>query len=165
VTAMVVKFVARDGATPKDVVTSDAVLYQNTAAAADTIYGRSDTQNRLESDTADNLIWEQFAKPTNPRITFHTETTATPLCRVTELAKTEASRTISNSNKTIIVLAGRSRRMAVESLYGELRGLITESQSSISTSVPKTLGDVGAALVATNVKASLLILQAAPNHD
>ena len=142
-------------------------LYSQTAAAADTIYGRSDTQNRLESDTADNLMWEQFAKPTriNPRITFHTETTATPLRKVTELAKTEASRTISNSNKTIIVLAGRSRRMAVESLYGELPSLITETQSSISTSVPKTLGDVGAALVATNVNASLLILQAAPNHD
>jgi hypothetical protein len=49
-------------------------------------------------------------------------------------------------------------------LHGELGGLITDS-GSISVHVPKTLGDVGAALVATNVKASLLILQAAPNHD
>jgi len=55
--------------------------------------------------------------------------------------------------------------MAVESLYNELRTVITESGSSISTSVPKTLGDVGAALVATNVNASLLILQAAPNLE
>ena len=84
---------------------------------------------------------------------------------MTELARTEAATRISGSDKTLIVLVGRSRRMAVESLYGELPSLITETQSSISTSVPKTLGDVGAALVATNVNASLLILQAAPNHD
>lgn len=71
----------------------------------------------------------------------------------------------SSSSKTMIVLAGRSRRLAVESLHQELRGLIIESGSSISTSVPKTLGDVGAALVATSVNASLLIVQAAPNHD
>jgi hypothetical protein len=62
----------------------------------------------------------------------------------------------------MIVLIGRSRRMAVETLYSEFQSLITDSGSSISTSVPKTLGDVGAALVATGVNASLLILQAAP---
>jgi len=176
VTATVVRFATRDGPTPRDaeniksLLPTNAVLpptYQNTAAAADTVYGQSNTQTRLESDTADNLTWEQFTKPTktNSRITFRTETTSTPLRRVTELAKTEASTAISSSNKTMIVLAGRSRRMAVESLHSELHGLITESGSLISTSVPKTLGDVGAALVATQVNASLLILQVAPNHD
>lgn len=83
---------------------------------------------------------------------------------MTELARTEAATRISGSDKTLIVLVGRSRRMAVESLYRELGSLITESGSSISTSVPKTLGDVGAALVATNVNASLLVLQAAPDQ-
>lgn len=79
------------------------------------------------------------------------------------MAKAEAALRASGSNKTMIVLAGRSRRMAVESLHSEFRGLMTDSGSFISTSVPKTLGDVGAALVATSVDASLLILQAA--HD
>lgn len=65
----------------------------------------------------------------------------------------------------MIVLAGRSRRMAVESLHNELVGLINDSGSTISAPVPKTLGDMGAALVLTSVNASLLVLQAAPNND
>ena len=141
---------------------------QVTAAAADTVYGQSNTQMRLESDTADNLTWQQFAKPTTPnsRMTLLTETTLTPLGRAIELIKAEATlRSSRSNNKTMIVLAGRSRRMAVESLHSELSGLINDSGSSISTSVPRTLGDMGAALVLTNVDASLLILQAAPNRD
>jgi hypothetical protein len=135
---------------------------QTAAAAADTIYGQSNTQIRLESNTADNLTWEKFTKP-NSRVTFHTETTLKPLARAIELAKGEAASRTSSSSKTMIVLAGRSRRMAVESLHSELCGLITDSGSSINATVPKTLGDVGAALVLTHVNASLLVLQAAPN--
>ena len=136
---------------------------QQTAAAVDTIYGQSNTQTRLESDTADNLTWAQFTNPmtTNPRVTFHTETTLTPLTAVVDMIKAEATlRAL--SSKTMIVLVGRSRRMAVESLYGEFHALIAKSASSISSSLPKTLGDVGAAMVATSVNASLLVLQAAP---
>ena len=123
---------------------------------------------RLESDTADNLTWQQFAKPTTPnsRMTLLTETTLTPLGRAIELIKAEATlRSSRSNNKTMIVLAGRSRRMAVESLHSELSGLMNDSGSSISTSVPRTLGDMGAALVLTNVNASLLVLQAAPSYD
>jgi len=60
----------------------------------------------------------------------------------------------------MIVLLGRSRRMAVEDLKGELKELC-ESGPAIGSSVSKTLGDVGAALVGKNVNASLLVLQAA----
>ena len=188
VTATVVRLVMKNGATLRDaeniksaspgntalypnvsdIIGSDVllltiVLFQQTMAAADTIYGQHTTQTRLESDTADNLTWEQFVNPTttNSRITYHTETTLTPLTEVIELAKAEATSRTSSSNKTMIVLAGRSRRMAVQSLYSEFNSLITESGVSITSSVPKTLGDVGAALVATGVNASLLILQAA----
>ena len=91
--------------------------------------------------------------------------TSSPLARAIDLAKAEAALRTSSSSKTMIVLTGRSRRMAVESLHRELCGLVTESGSSISAPVPKTLGDVGAALVLTNVNASLLVLQAAPNND
>ena len=41
----------------------------------------------------------------------------------------------------------------------ELQQLIVESGSPIGSSVSKTLGDVGAALVATSTNASLLVLQ------
>jgi hypothetical protein len=60
----------------------------------------------------------------------------------------------------MIVLLGRSRRMAVEDLKGELKDL-GASGPAVGSSVAKTLGDVGAALVGRNVNASLLVLQAA----
>lgn len=56
---------------------------------------------------------------------------------------------------------GRSRRMAVDSLAGELKAIIASTGSSIGSSVARTLGDVGAALVAGGVGVSLLVLQAA----
>ncbi|KAF9527956.1 cation/H+ exchanger [Crepidotus variabilis] len=138
-----------------------------TIGAADTIYGQHSTQTRLASDTADNLLWSKYTSSTAvedalTRITFKTETSATPLHRVTNLVREEAAISLARSGRTLIALVGRSRRLAVESLQAELKALTTEASSAITSSVPKTLGDVGAALVATNVNASLLIMQAAP---
>ncbi|TFK29022.1 cation/H+ exchanger [Coprinopsis marcescibilis] len=141
-----------------------------TVAAADTVYGAHTTQTRLASDTADNLLWERYTNPTNThsatitsaisRITFSSQDSATPLRTVTELVKGEVEKAATVLGRTVIVLAGRSRRMAVEPLGRELRQFITETGSHIGSSVPKTLGDVGAALVITKTDASLLILQA-----
>ena len=127
----------------------------------------------MNSDTADNLLWDQLALPAASRpagvasalsrITFRTESTPAPLRHITELAKAEVRASSSQSEKTLIVFAGRSRRLAAEVLGGELRALTGELGLALSSSVPKTLGDVGAALVATNVKASLLVFQAAPS--
>jgi len=146
--------------------------------AADTIYGQHSTQTRLASDTADNLLWSKYTYTSPPhyhhhhpnitsalsRISFRTENASKPLQHVVQLAKVEASTAIARSGKTLVVLVGRSRRLAVEELGGELRGVTSEAASAIGSSVPKTLGDVGAALVATNVDASLLVLQAAPSR-
>jgi hypothetical protein len=97
-----------------------------------------------------------------------------PLWRAIELIKAEvslrSSGTSNNKKKTMIVLAGRSRRMAVESFRNELGGMMNDASAGSTTtttvttvmnaSVPKTLGDMGAALVLNNVNASLLVLQA-----
>lgn len=77
-------------------------------------------------------------------------------------AEAAASQADSFHSKMLIVLAGRSRRIAVEYLSAEL-SILTSDGSSVSSAVPRTLGDVGAALVATGVNASLLILQASPS--
>lgn len=150
-------------------------LFQQTMAAADTIYGHHNTQMRLNSDTADSLLWDSLVDPTSSRpanvaaalarIEFRTESSPAPLRRITELAKAEASASTARlaSERTLIVFIGRSRRLAVEALGGELLALTAELGQTFSSSVPKTLGNVGAALVATNVKASLLVLQAAPS--
>lgn len=141
---------------------------------ADTIYGQHSTQTRLASDTSDNLLWNKYTTPTYShssqvttaltRITFHDENTLQPLRRVVELAKETAALSIAQSGKTLIVLVGRSRRLAVESLKEELRNITVETSSAVGSSVPKTLGDVGAALVSTHVNASLLVFQAAPSR-
>ncbi|KAF8076796.1 Sodium/hydrogen exchanger family-domain-containing protein [Lyophyllum atratum] len=131
-----------------------SVALHQTVAAADTVYGQHNTQTRLASDTADNLTWDPIS-----RITFSTISSAKPLHTIVELVAKEASQ--STPVRNIIVVAGRSRRMAVESHKSELQEVITEAGASIGSSVPKTVGDVGAALVASNTAASLLILQAA----
>lgn len=140
-------------------------------AAADTVYGAFNTQTRLASDTADNLIWEKYTNPDSHavppsvrvalgRISFSTKTSAKPLHIAVELVRAEIT---SNqvTPRSFVVLVGRSRRLAVENLGAELRQLIAEVGSQMGSSVPKTVGDVGAALVASNVDASVLVLQAA----
>ena len=51
--------------------------------------------------------------------------------------------------------------MAPEALGAELRTLLTTIGAQLAGSVPRTIGDVGAAFVASNVDASLFVLQAA----
>ncbi|KAG5648714.1 hypothetical protein DXG03_000061 [Asterophora parasitica] len=143
------------------------ILHQ-TIAAADTVYAQNSPQTRLASNTADNLTWDRYASPSTTRdldttsaisrITFSTITSAKPLHTIVEMVVKESSQ---SSPKNLIVVAGRSRRMAVESHKAELQQVIAEAGASIGSSVPKTVGDVGAALVASNTAASLLILQAA----
>ena len=65
-----------------------------------------------------------------------------------------------HSQSRLLVVLGRSRRMAAESHTEELQVLLAEKSSSLSSEVLKTLGDVGSAFVTGNVNASLVILQA-----
>lgn len=125
----------------------------------------------MTSDTADNVIWDRYTRHAADtktvsalsRITFSVQDSAQPLHTVIDLVKAQVTGVAAKRN--LVVLAGRSRRMAVESHKVELQELITEQGSSIGSSVPKTLGDVGAALVAAGTTASLLILQAAVSHS
>ncbi|KAG6878827.1 hypothetical protein C0992_007405 [Termitomyces sp. T32_za158] len=153
----------------KDVIdaSSSVPIVLQTLAAGDTVYAQHDTHTRLASETADNLTWDRYATASTShdtetaaalsRISFRTVETATPLHTIIEYT-TKVPQT--DSARDLIVVSGRSRRMAVEAHAAELKTLITEAGASISSSVPKTLGDVGAALVASNTRASLLIIQA-----
>ncbi|KAG6872564.1 hypothetical protein C0995_008837 [Termitomyces sp. Mi166 len=156
----------------KDLVdtSSPIPIVLQTIAAGDTVYASQDTHTRLASETADNLAWERYASifPSHDaetaaalsRISFTTLQTSTPLRAIIEYTTKIPQ---AESARDTIVVAGRSRRMAVEAHAAELQKVITEAGASISSSVPKTLGDVGAALVASNTRASLLVLQATGN--
>ncbi|KAK0491525.1 Sodium/hydrogen exchanger family-domain-containing protein [Armillaria novae-zelandiae] len=137
-----------------------------TVAAADTMYGYQNTQTKLASDTADNLIWSKYTSTPLPghtpaitsalsRITFSTQEAHEPLRAVLDLVN------VGGGGTNVIVVMGRSRRMAVESHKKELAKIVAEKGGSIGSSVAKTLGDVGAALVADGARASLLVVQAA----
>ncbi|KAJ3835399.1 Sodium/hydrogen exchanger family-domain-containing protein [Lentinula raphanica] len=143
------------------------LFLNNTIAGADTVYGNMNTQTRMASDTADNLIWERYASPTAAtripslssalsRVTFETMQSSKPLQSVVDLF---SGTRVQNTGRSVVAVLGRSRRMAVERLDGELRSIMTQRGAAMNSTVKKTLGDVGAALVATDVNASLLVVQ------
>jgi len=139
----------------------------------DTVYPQHNTQNRLQSETADNLVWNQMTSSSESqppairsalsRITFVEVSSPAPLAEVLKRCNVEHG-TATSSNKALLVVAGRGRRMAAESHTDELRGLIAGlSTSSIGGEVRRTVGDVATAFVATGAKASLFVLQASEN--
>lgn len=73
-----------------------------------------------------------------------------------ELAGGEPSRT----SKPLLVVAGRSRRMAIESHARELKQLTSERNASLPSDVAKTFGDVASAFVVAGSSASLIVTQA-----
>lgn len=63
--------------------------------------------------------------------------------------------------RTLVVVIGRSRRLATETHHAELLQIVSERGAGVgSDSVSRTLGDVGAALVTAQTNASLMVMQA-----
>lgn len=120
----------------------------------------------MQSDTADNFLWDRVTSTNSSfsaedraamsRISFRSESVVRPLHRMLELANSEASRT----SKPLLVVAGRSRRMAVESHKRELQQFVTERGASLASEVSNTLGDVASVFVVVGGNASLVVMQA-----
>jgi hypothetical protein len=89
------------------------------------------------------------------RINFEEQSSMKPLHTIVDIASTDAK------TKRVLVVVGRSRRMATEFHQIELRQILTENNVSIRSEVPKTLGDVATAFVAGCTDASILVMQAA----
>ena len=130
------------------------------------MYSQLGTQVRIQSDTADNILWDRVTSPNSSfdaevraaltRISFQRESAAQPLHRMLELVEDEASRT----SKPVLVVAGRSRRMAVESHSAELHQLGVERNASLASEISKMFGDVGSAFVVAGGNVSLVVTQA-----
>ncbi|KAF8638567.1 hypothetical protein AX17_002110 [Amanita inopinata Kibby_2008] len=138
--------------------------FHNNLGATDTEYGQYTTQNRVASDAADDLLWDRYAVCCDTRgadvaalsrMRFDIKSSSLPLHTIVDLANN-----LTSGGQNLIVVVGRSRRMATESHQAELRKIISESGTSIGSSVAKTLGDVGTSMVAMNVNAALLVMQA-----
>ncbi|KAJ7230071.1 hypothetical protein GGX14DRAFT_384032 [Mycena pura] len=120
-------------------------------AAADTIYGQQNTQTRMVSGTADNLLWERLASMAGAHpahvadalacITFTKQRAAQPLHAICELVESEAAVTQGRA-RALIVPVGRSRRMAVMSHRVELARLVSSrGNGALGSAVAKTVGD------------------------
>jgi len=142
-----------------------AFHYGDTLAFPNTVYAQQNTQDRIQSDTADNLLWDRLTSPNSSfsrgvhaaltRMSFQRESAARPLHKMLELVN-KASRT----SRPLLVVTGRSRRMAVESHQRELHELVSERNTSLESEVAKTFGDVASAFVVAGSNVSLIVTQA-----
>ena len=182
VSATVVRISKTDGAadtqSPTDKLEGGA---QATVASAagfpDTVYGNVGTQTRLQSDTADNVLWSKLqghgdGRPASvqdalSRIAFATEQSATPLGRAAELARATKAKVEGHAVPArFIGVVGRSRRLATENHATELNALVHQQTSAaINADVRRTLGDVASALVLSDLGAGLVVLQATVGRE
>ncbi|KAF8272079.1 cation/H+ exchanger [Lactarius quietus] len=135
-----------------------------TVAFPNTVYSQQDTQVRIQSDTADNILWDRLTSPDSSfsqgvrvaltRISFQRESAARPLHRMLELAGG-----VTQASRPLLVAVGRSRRMA-ESHQPELHELVSERNTSLESEVAKTFGDVASTFVVAGSNVSLIVTQA-----
>jgi hypothetical protein len=148
-----------------------------TAGFPDTMYGNATTQTRLQSDTADGITWARYAphahasareEDAGGRRHVGGGAFGGALSRVAfeELASPEplraALRRARLVQRPLVVVVGRSRRLAVEDHHAELRALEAEhgATAPVRSDVRKTVGDVGTGFVMAGLDANLLVMQA-----
>lgn len=135
------------------------------------MYGAHNTETRLASTTADNLAWDRYTRGISAhspevlsalsRITFTKQEVFQPLHTALDMLSSE----ITQAAGTVIVVTGRSRRLAAENYAPELAKIVAEKGFHAGSSVSKTLGNVGAAVVADGSAASLLVVQATTSSN
>lgn len=142
------------------------------SAFPDTVYGPPDTATRIQSETADNICWSRYETPNvdHPapvsasaisRMEFRHLSSSVPLHAIINEANEQSA---SLRSKRLLVVTGRSRRLAVESHTGELKTLMDEHRT-VGSDVKKTIGDVATAFVVACCGSGIITLQAAVGND
>lgn len=134
-------------------------------AFPDTVYGQTNTQMRMQSETADSIIWSRYAgrnlsdaDTTGPlraalsRIDFTNLASPVPLHAAIQRAST---------CQRVLVVTGRSKRLAVEDHHAELKDLVEEHRAVGHEVMSKTIGDVATAFVVSGCPSAVVVLQAA----
>ncbi|KAL5507866.1 KHA1_1 [Sanghuangporus vaninii] len=141
----------------KSAALSNFTVAGSGTTSADTHYGAQTTQTRMQSDTADDLVWSRYASknasssPLPPstldalsRITFQTVSSSQPI----RAALTRAAQV-----PETIIIVGRGRRLARESHRAELKRLLIASghaardAGAAGGEMSRTVGDVAAAFL------------------
>jgi len=127
----------------------------------------------MQSDTADNVAWAQCApasvsdtksprstsslSSSKPQVEFKHLLVPTLLHTAIQEASAVA---LSSPGYKLVVVTGRSRRLAVENHGPELKTLMNE-HGHIGAEVRKTVGDVATAFMVAGVGSSVVVVQAA----
>lgn len=139
----------------------------------DTIYANATTQVRLQSETADNIAWQNITTPhtdSSPiqspqirealsRIQFTELDSHNPLRDLLRLSEDEISNATETSNCRSFIIVGRGRKLSVES-HGKELDEILEEKGPVGNEVRKTMGDVATAVIVSGLSAGLLVVQA-----
>jgi len=146
-------------------------LQHTITSVMDTVY-QQNTQTRLQSDTADNITWGLYAeggeeadglsevvREALTRFEFSEMRTPKPLHAIVGHVN-EIVGVKSQKQARVLVMVGRSRRLAVEDHTAELKEVL-HAGNPVGGEVRRTIGDVGTALVVSGVKAGVVVLQAA----
>ena len=139
----------------------------------DTVYGQPTTQMRLQSETADQIAWSKYtsspdANASTPGLRhalarIHFSDTHTP---VPVHAAIQHARALRENSPRLLIVAGRSRRLATENHHAEMKRVLETCRSGVGPvgleGMRKTIGDVGTAMtVAMSGSASaVVVLQA-----
>jgi hypothetical protein len=126
------------------------------------------------SETADNICWARYTSSTSTsdepalpasvlaRMDFQTTSSTHPL----HIALSTVRELASKQHRRVLVVTGRSRRLAVETHAKELKDVMAEyarhrQTVGVGSEVRKTLGDVASAYMVSGVGAGMVVVQAA----
>ncbi|KAG1780765.1 Sodium/hydrogen exchanger family-domain-containing protein [Suillus placidus] len=131
----------------------------------DTVYGQTNIQMRMQSQTADSMIWSQYAgrnlsdsdipgplRAALSRIDFANLASPVPLHAAIQRA---------SMCQRVLVVTGRSKRLAVEDHHAELKDLVEEHRVVGHEVMSKTIGDVATAFMVSRCASAMVVLQAA----
>ncbi|KAG6336877.1 hypothetical protein ID866_2203 [Astraeus odoratus] len=146
----------------------------STIGFPDTVYGQHNTASRLQSDTADNILWAQYTqyglekdtahhqlRAALSRISFQNSKSPIPLHTLIQHVQQ-----LRASHRRVLVVTGRSRRLAVEDHSAEVKAIASEHGCAQGGSsgefelVRKTVGDVACALLVSGAPNAVVVVQA-----
>ncbi|KAF8843410.1 hypothetical protein BDN67DRAFT_964518 [Paxillus ammoniavirescens] len=140
----------------------------STITFPDTVYGQPNTVSMLQSDTADNITWSRYASPVFEKDTHQQLRSALSRIEFTELrgptplhALSQRTKQLRGTHKRLVVVAGRSKWLAKENHWQELKQIVEERGCTGYEVVRKTIGDVATSFVVSGSQNALVVLQSA----
>ncbi|KAI6030489.1 Sodium/hydrogen exchanger family-domain-containing protein [Pisolithus orientalis] len=157
---------------PVEAIINDGLPVISTIGLEDSIYPYQNTESRLQSDTADSVLWARYAglekytvgthlQAALSRITFEELTTPVPLQSL--IQRVHEFREV---HRRVLVVTGRSRSrttMSGVTRYEEVKTVAEKYGCAGGGNfelVRKTVGDVGCALLVSGAPNAMVVVQA-----